>query len=409
MIRGFRTQLNGDCEIVTATNFEEIEAIRPIWEQMQHNEPFAVPNADVRRYVAGIKALGDETQPYIVLVKIGGRPAAMVIGRIERRPIVFKLGYKTISRRTLKCLSVVYGGVIGQPPRDLCVLLLGELTNTLRRRKVEMIFFNHLRTDSPISRLCEAMPHFMTRSHYVLAQPHWQTDIPETVDEFYSRMSKSRKQRWYRNIRNLDKMSSSGIKVVCYRDINDIEYLIDVVCKIEKSTYKNGLNIGFTDSVLNRALLEQAARDDWLRAYVLYVRGEPCAFQLDIRYGKTQYTEYGSFNPRWGRGSPGIVLLLKVLEELCHDPEVDAMDYGFGDARYKEKLGTNCWLEKSVYIYAPRLHPVTVNMAMSANLAFSRLLRWSAAHLHLDSSIKRYWRRMARRSRQTEDTGKRVT
>ena len=402
-------QFSGDCEIVAATNFEEIEAIRPIWEQMQHNEPFAVPNADVRRYVAGMKALGDEAQPYIVLVKFGDRPAAMAIGRIEQRPVVFKLGYKIISHPTLKCLSIVYGGVIGQPSRDLCILLLGELTNTIRRREADMVFLNHLRTDSPISRLCETLPHFVTRSHCVLAQPHWQTDIPETVDEFYSRMPKSRKQRWYRNIRNLEKISSSGIKVVCYRDINDVEYLVDVVCRIERSTYKNGLNIGFTDSVLNRALLEQAAKDDWLRAYILYVSGEPCAFQLDIRYGKTQFTEYGSFNPRWERGSPGIVLLLKVLEELCNDPEVGAMDYGFGDACYKEKLSTNCWLEKSVYIYAPRLHPIVVNVAVSANMALSRVLRRTAAHLHLDSSIKRYWRRIARRSGQTVDAGKRVT
>jgi len=402
-------QLSCDYEVVTATSFKEIEAIRPIWEQLQHNEPFAVPNADVRRYVAGMKALGDDAEPYIVLVKLNGRPAAMAIGRIERRPIVFKLGYKSISSLIMKCLSIVYGGIIGQPSRNLCTLLLGELTNALRHCKADMVFLSHLRTDSPISQLCETVPHFMTRGHCVLAEPHWQTDIPETVDEFYGRIPKSRKQRWYRDIRNLEKMSSSGIKVVCYRDIKDIEYLIDVVCHIEKSTYKNGLNIGFTDSVLNRALLEQAARDDWLRAYVLYVSDEPCAFQLDIRYGKTQFTEYGSFNPRWERGSPGIVLLLKVLEELCGDPEICAMDYGFGDAGYKAKLGTNYWLEKSAYIYAPRLRPVAVNMTASANLAFSRVLRWTAANLHLDSSIKRYWRRMARGSRQKVDAGKKVT
>ena len=409
MIGSPNVHFKDGCEIVTATNFEEIAAIRPEWEQMQHKEPFAVPNADVRRYIAGMKALGDEVQPYVVLVRSGGSPAAMAIGRVEQRPIVFKLGYKTISRPTLKCLSIVYGGVIGQPSRELCVLLLGELTNALRRREADMVFFNHLRTDSPISQLCETMPHFATRGHCVLAEPHWQTDIPETVEEFYGRIPKSRKQRWNRNMKNIEKMSSSGVNVVCYRDINDVEYLIDVVCGIEKSTYKNGLNIGFTNSVLNRALLEQAARDDWLRAYVLYAGGEPCAFQLDIRYGKTQFTEYGSFNPRWEHGSPGIVLLLRVLEELCRDPVVCAMDYGFGDADYKEKLGTNCWLEKSVCIYAPRLYPILVNMAMSANLAFSRALCRASAYLDLNSSIKRYWRRMACGSRQKVDDGKKVT
>ncbi len=398
-----------DFDVTTVRTLEEVESIRYEWDQMQHNEPLPVPSADARRYVAGLKALGNEAQPHILLVKSDGQPAAMAIGRIERRPVVFKLGYKTMSRSTLKYLSIVYGGVIGRPTRDLCVLLLGELTIALRRREADVVFFNHLRTDSPMFRLCRTVPHFITRGQCVSAQSHWQTDIPETVDEFYSRVSKSRRQRWRRDVKNLEKMSSSGIQMVCYRDLDDIERLIDVVCHIEKSTYKEGLEIGFTDSVLNRALLEQAARDNWLRAYVLYVSGEPCAFQLDIHYGRTQFTEYGSFDPRWERGSPGIVLLIKVLEELCLDPEIDALDYGFGGASYKEKFGTDLWREKSVYIYAPRLGPILVNLAMSANLAFCQVLRRAATYVHFDSSIKRRWRRMARKSGQTEDAGKKVT
>ena len=42
----YNTQLSSNCEIITATNFDEIEAIRPIWEQMQREEPNPIPNAD---------------------------------------------------------------------------------------------------------------------------------------------------------------------------------------------------------------------------------------------------------------------------------------------------------------------------------------------------------------------------
>jgi CelD/BcsL family acetyltransferase involved in cellulose biosynthesis len=189
-------------------------------------------------------------------------------------------------------------------------------------------------------------------------------------------------------------MSPSGIQVVCYRQLSDVDHVIALVCDIEKSTYKKGLEVGFTDSALNRALLEQAARDGWLRAYILYAGGEPCAFQLDVHYGQTQFTEYGSFDPRWRQGSPGIVLLVKVIEQLCGEAQVRAMDYGFGGASYKEKFGTTCWLEKSVYIYAPRVRPLLVNMAMSADMAFCEVLRRATARLQLDSWVKRRWRRM---------------
>jgi hypothetical protein len=83
MIRSSCTQLGNDCKIVTATNFEEIEAIRPIWEQMQSDEPHPIPNADIDRYLSVVKTRGDDVQPYIMVMKCGGRPVAIMIGRIE--------------------------------------------------------------------------------------------------------------------------------------------------------------------------------------------------------------------------------------------------------------------------------------------------------------------------------------
>ena len=397
MIRDFRTQYSSDCEIDTATNFQEIEAVRPIWEQMQHDEPHPVPNADIDRYLSVIKASGDDVQPYIMVMKCDGFPAAITIGRIEKRRLDLKLGYKTFFSPVLKCLSIVYGGIIGRPPAELCEVLIGEIMNMLRSGQVDLVFFNHLGINSPVYNFCKTVPGFFSRSHLTSAEPHWQTDIPDSVEEFYSHIPSSRKRRWRRDIRQLEKISSSEIKVVCYRELSDVNYLIEVACRIVESTYKSGLAVGFTDSDVNRTLLEKNARDGRLRAYILYVGDEPCAFQFDVLYGKTQFTEFGSFDPRWSRGSPGTVLLIKVLEQLCQDSEVCMMDYGFGHALYKSKFGTNHWMEENVCIYAPRLRPVLINMAMSADLAFCRLLSRTAKSLNMDSWVKRNWRRMIRK------------
>ena len=394
MIRGFRTQLSGDCKIVTATNFEEIEAIRPIWEQMQRDEPHPIPNADIDRYLSVIKASGDDVRPYVMLLKCNGRPAAITIGQIEKRQLDFKLGYKTLFSPALRCLSVIYGGIIGQPSAELCEVLIGEIMNVLRGGQADLVFFNHLGIESPIYKLCKTVPGFFSRSHFASAEPHWQTFIPDTVEEFYRQIPNSRKRRWRRDIRQLEKISSSEIKVVCYRQLSDVNYLIDVACRIKESTYKQGLAVGFSNSDVNRALLEKAAEDGWLRGYVLYVGDEPCAFQFDVLYGKTQFTEFGSFDPKWSRGSPGTVLLIKVLEQLCRESDINIMDYGFGHALYKSKFGTNHRLEETVCIYAPRLRPMLINLAMSVNSACNVLLNRAAKLLNIDSWIKRNWRRM---------------
>jgi hypothetical protein len=382
-----------DLEIVTIRDLEGIESIRSVWEEMQCREPFPVPNADINRYIASVKAIGDEALPHVILIKCGGNPAAMVIGRIESRRLNLRLGYKTLFGSTLRCLSVVYGGIIGQPSSELCAVIMDEFMNVLRRREADVVFLNHLRTDSPIYKLYKTKASFWSRNHSILAEPHWQTNITDTMQEFYGNVPGSRKRRWRRNIRQLEKISPSEIKVVCYRHLSDIDYLSDVACQIEKETYKKNLGSGFINCPSNRVLLEQAARDDWLRAYVLYVGDQPCAFQFDVQYKGTQFTEYGSFDPKWSRGSPGIVLLIKVLEELCQERNVSKMDFGFGDALYKRKFGTDHWLDESVYIYAPRLQPILIKTVMSMNLVIS-LLRRSVIRLNMDGWIKRNWRKM---------------
>jgi CelD/BcsL family acetyltransferase involved in cellulose biosynthesis len=397
MIMSSNTQLSNNCEIITVTNFDEIEAIRPTWEQMQREEPNPIPNADIERYLSVIKTSGRDVQPYIMVMRRDGCPVAITIGRIEKRRLNFKLGYKVFLNPALKCLTIVYGGIIGQPSTELCEVLVNKIMNVLRSGRADLVYFNHLGTDSPVYKLCKTVPGFFCRSHFASPESHWQTYIPDSIEEFYSRVPNSRKRRWRRDIRQLEKMSSSGIKVVCYRKPDDVNYLIDLACRIEKLSYKRGFDIGFTDSPVNRALLEKAAIDGQLRAYVLLVDGEPCAFQFDVRYGKTQFTEFGSFDPKWSHGSPGMVLMIKVLEQLCHGSDVSIMDYGFGDALYKSKFGTNHWLEEIVYIYAPRLRPILINMAMTVNLACCVFLNGFAKRLNMDSWVKRYWRKVVRK------------
>jgi len=383
-----------DLKVTIVKRLEELESIRSVWEQMQRDEPFAVFYTDIKRYVATIKSLGGDTQPYITLVESDSHPAVMAIGRIENRRFDFQVGYKRLFGKTLRCLSIVYGGILGRQSDDSCTALVRGLVDALRRREADVVLLNRLRTDSLVYKLCRTVPHLLTRSHFVPSQLHWQTDIPATAEEFYDRIPTSRKRRWSRNLKQLGAPSSSKIKVVCYRRPSDIDYLVDVAYQIEKSTYKHPLVVGFSGSALNRALLEQAAEDGWLKAYVLYVDDDPCAFQFDVQYGCVQFSEYGSFDPRRSRGSPGTVLMVKVIEQLCREPDVHKMDYGFGDASWKAKFGTHCWPEESVHIFAPRLHPIMINMGISANRDVSQSLRRAITYVKLDSFVKRKWRRM---------------
>lgn len=393
-----------DLKIIVARNLEEIESIRSVWEEMQRNEPFPTPNADINRYIATVKALGSQVQPHIILLKQNDQSVAIIIGRLERRRLNLRLGYKTLFNPTLRCLSVVYGGIIGRPTSDLCTVLIRELRDMLRRREADAVFFNHLRIESEIYKLCKTVPSFLVRSQFTSPQLHWQTHIPESVESFYKTIPSKHKREWRRCERKLEKMGGVPLKVVCYRQLSDVEYFIDVASRIEAATYKNYLEVGFINSAVTRPLLEQAAKDGWLRAYILYVGDDPCAFELDIQYGNTQFAEQASFDPKWKSGSPGIVLWVKVLEELCREPKIYAADYGFGDALYKRQFGTNCWLGESVYIFAMRLQPIVINMLRSMLLGCFLLLRRVTTCLNLESWVKRNWRKIAHKKNRKDNT-----
>ena len=71
-------------EIVVAKELEDIEIIRPIWEEMQRNENCPTPNADIDRFLSIVEHQESTVRPCVILLKHFGRPRALVISRIEK-------------------------------------------------------------------------------------------------------------------------------------------------------------------------------------------------------------------------------------------------------------------------------------------------------------------------------------
>lgn len=91
-------------ELSVIQNLEGIEKIRPVWEQMQSNERYPVPNTDIDRYLAVVKSSEAPVRAYIIPLSMFGVPKAMLIGRIENIQLKYQLGYR-IFLRPLEALS----------------------------------------------------------------------------------------------------------------------------------------------------------------------------------------------------------------------------------------------------------------------------------------------------------------
>ncbi len=387
-----KRKAENNLEIVTIKSIEEVEAIRPIWEEMQRNQSYPVLNADIDRYLAVIKAMEVQTQPYVILFRHQNEPIAMVIARLEKHKLECKVGYKVILSPLVRCLTVVYGGILGQDGEKVCSTIVEELLSVLRRGEADMIWLNNLRIDMPIYPLIRTKPNFLCRNHFPRIDPHWTMSIPENIDLFYQARSKKHRANLRRCTRKLEKEYPNQVKIVTCCQENELNSAIKAASQISSNTYQCGLGRGFADNSQTRTILTTAARLGWLRMSVLFIGDEPSAFQIGLRYRKRYFLEKIGFDPKWAKFDVGTVLFLSVLEDICADSDIKFIDFGFGDAEYKQYYADKKWPEASVYISALRLYPILLNLIDSAIRGLSLGAVFLVHKLDFTDKIKRRWR-----------------
>ena len=383
-------------EIMTVTSFEEIEAIRPIWEQMQRDEPRPVPNADIDRYLSVVKTSGDDVRPHITVMKCNGRPAAIMIGRIEQRRIDLKLGYKTFYSPMLRCLSIVYGGIIGQPSAELSKVLIGELMKKLRSPEVDVLYFNRLKIETAFYQFVRKMPALLIRDYFPKVEDHWRMSIPEDIDQFYSARKRGHRYKLRKCIRRFEEEFPCDNMLIQYSTTNEIEDFIATAADISSKTYQSALGVGIVNDNKTKSLLKEAAKQGWFRGNILMADSRPCAFLLGLVYKNVYYGISTGFDPAFRSYWPGTIIFLKIVESLCTDPSIETIDFYFGDAWYKKSYGTEHWPEASAYIFAPKFGMILINLLRSSLMCMNSSLEYVVNKIRAVDWIKRHWRNLLR-------------
>ena len=169
---------------------------------------------------------------------------------------------------------------------------------------------------------------------------------------------------------------------------------IEAVSRVSSTTYQHGLGYGFVNNSTTRILLMEAAKQGWLRMSVLFIGGQASAFQIGLRYHKTYFLAQIGFDPKWNKLNVGTVLLLKVLEDICADPDIEFIDFRFGSAEYKRSYGDMHWPEAMVYISAPRLYPIFINTLRSSMSGLNTGLEYMLIKTGFANRVKRRWRNL---------------
>lgn len=380
---------------------DEIETIRPIWEQMQAAEPYPVVNVCVDRYLSVLQAGGAEYQPLIVLFYRDEKPYAMLIGRRERRANPVRFGYKTIVNLRLDCMTVLYGGVLGQPDRALSRMVVTHLYTLMKQEGLHAVTFNHLRVDSDFYQQVRRIPCFLCRNCRPVVEAHWRMSVPQELDDFFKSLSKRHRSNLRRTIRQFKERFGNEIRVEHLTQQEDVEGLCADVETVSRRTYQHALGEGFCNNSFFQSILHRDAINGRLLMSVLYVAEQPCAFQWGTVIDKTYFLEKIGYDPHWTEYGVGNVLFVEVLNTLCRGDRIKHIDFGFGDAQYKRSYGDDCWQEAAeTYVFAPKVYPLVVNMVCGVGVMATSVAGWIVRTSGMYDWTKKKWRQHLRRRAQ---------
>ena len=374
-------------KVVVIKDARDLEKIREDWVRLQWH-----PNADIDCFMNFIKIQKSVKMPYVLLVYENGAIESMLVGRIEDTKLSFNVGYKSVFEDNVRMLAVNYGGVLGKQSPQISELLIAELVKSLSDGDADIVFMNALRVDSDIYRLARTLPRTISRDRLENRSTHWKMACPENLDLFLKRMSQKHRY-WIRRVTKLlEKEYSGKVEYKYLHEQKDIERLCEDAESIAKNTYQRGLGVGFRDGELTRQTLNLLATKRMLRSYFLYVNEKPCAYWIGTRYGNVFHLDYTAYDPAFQKNEPGTVLFMKMIDDLCR-LNVKEIDFGFGDALYKNRYGDESWEESSVYIFSPKWKGAKLNVYWTLTGKIHQYSKDMAKKAQILQKIKTGWRR----------------
>jgi CelD/BcsL family acetyltransferase involved in cellulose biosynthesis len=391
-------------EMVVARSTGEIDSLRTAWTALQEQQESATFNTDPDRFLSLVETQRG-ARPHVMLLEQHARPVAMVVGSVAKIQIRCRIGYQRIWLPSLKCLTILNGGLLGSITAETADRFLDEIGRRLRLSEIDAVFFNRLDTRSPVYSRAAAKIHGLCCSHFNRVEVHRTMTVPASLEDFYQSCSKKHRANLRRYVRKIEEQYAERATVLRYWQEESVDSFIEAASQVSAKTYQHQLGCGMQGDEQTRSLMKRVAQRGWLRGHILFLDGQPCAFQHGVIYRGRYFLEQIGFDPKWKDLNVGTVLFLEALQDLVRDGDKPAViDFGFGDADYKRSYGDNSWTDASFYLFAPRTVPVLVNLMYSGTTGLSAGLAHILERMGSIGWIKRRWRnRLEKQEAESKD------
>jgi CelD/BcsL family acetyltransferase involved in cellulose biosynthesis len=102
----------------------------------------------------------------------------------------------------------------------------------------------------------------------------------------------------------------------------------------------------------------------------------------------------GGYDGAYAEHRVGIHLLMSVIEDAIADPSLRILDFGPGDAAYKQQFSNDndSRQERNLLVFAPTFRAIRINAVRGVILGSARLVRRMLDAAKLTDRVRARWR-----------------
>jgi len=193
-----------------------------------------------------------------------------------------------------------------------------------------------------------------------------------------------------RKTRILDNAFPGKVELKCFSQPAELGEGLRDALRVAGTTWQYHLGEGLAHAPQAQTNFHFFAQQGWLRIYILYIKGSPCAYLVGQLYNNSFYCQHAGYNPSFTNYSVGAVLTARAFEELAA-VGVQQVDLGEGGQEHNRRLGCEKSEEGTVHIYSPTFRGVGLSMFYLTTRAIRKVGRGMEAALHLQW-LSKIWR-----------------
>lgn len=374
----------------TIIRLQDFESLRTFWEEHQNH-----PNNDFEHFQLVCRLRQDLVTPYIAIAENDGT-TALLVARLEKGRFSPAIGYFKPLKVPVNTLTVVYQGLLGDANEENCRQLISHLQSFLKSGQADMATLHLVHENSPLLKAFKDNCLRQSDGEPAKWIAHWTMMLPENPGGLLKNM-RSKHRSWI--VGRQKKLGLAYPDKVVWRWMSRFDDIPDITSRIEvvaARTYQRGLGAGFVDDDEVRQRYRLLADRGRLRIMLLEIEGNVKAFWIGTVYKGVFHSAATGYDPDFRVYELGTLMFVNMIDELVKEG-VTKLDFGLGDAFYKERFGDESWQETILLLFAPGVKGIFIRSSQYCFNAVDNSLRRLLQKTGILNRVKTTLRRLARK------------